>query len=152
MLAFACRKLPPSNILGSYGFWFSADFLLLPLCLACSPRQHTVVFIFLYGNRPRVAFGPCVFLLHSCAAFCPKEPALFADLLDAVSPPLLSFALCPLYFSLTKFFKLKILTAPKVGIDIKKDIFTASNLLKLKILAPVMVMPDLLTPGINDKI
>ena len=44
------------------------------------------------------------------------------------------------------------LTAVNVGIDIKKDIFAESTLEKLKILAPVIVIPDLLTPGINDKI
>ena len=43
-------------------------------------------------------------------------------------------------------------TAPKVGIDNKKEIFAASNLLKCNILAAVIVIPDLLTPGINDRI
>ena len=43
-------------------------------------------------------------------------------------------------------------TAAKVGIDNKKDILAASYLLNLKILAPVMVIPDLLTPGIKDNI
>jgi hypothetical protein len=43
-------------------------------------------------------------------------------------------------------------TAPKVGRDNRNDIFEESNLLKFKILAAVMVIPDLLTPGINDKI
>ena len=45
-----------------------------------------------------------------------------------------------------------IATAANVGIDNKKDIFAESNLLKLRILAVVIVIPDLLTPGINDKI
>ncbi len=43
-------------------------------------------------------------------------------------------------------------TAPKVGRDNRNDIFAESNLLKFKILAAVMVIPDLLTPGIKDKI
>ena len=43
-------------------------------------------------------------------------------------------------------------TAPKVGRDNRNDIFEESNLLKFKILAAVMVIPDLLTPGIKDKI
>ena len=34
----------------------------------------------------------------------------------------------------------------------KKDIFTDSTLLKLNILAPVMVIPDLLTPGTKERI
>jgi hypothetical protein len=54
-------------------------------------------------------------------------------------------------FSINKFFKLKALTAPKVGIDIKKEIFADSTLLKENILAAVIVTPDLLTPDINDK-
>tara|TARA_Y100001958_G_scaffold112634_1_gene79919 strand:+ start:285 stop:458 length:174 start_codon:yes stop_codon:yes gene_type:complete len=43
-------------------------------------------------------------------------------------------------------------TAPKVGRDNRNDIFAESNLLKFKILAAVKVIPDLLTPGIKDKI
>ena len=43
-------------------------------------------------------------------------------------------------------------TAPKVGRDNRNDIFVESNLLKFKILAAVKVIPDLLTPGIKDKI
>tara|TARA_B100000212_G_C26922495_1_gene342600 strand:- start:53 stop:226 length:174 start_codon:yes stop_codon:yes gene_type:complete len=43
-------------------------------------------------------------------------------------------------------------TAPKVGRDNRNDIFAESNLLKFNILAAVMVMPDLLMPGIKDKI
>ena len=34
----------------------------------------------------------------------------------------------------------------------QKEILTESILLKLKSLAPLIVIPDLLTPGINDKI
>ena len=41
-------------------------------------------------------------------------------------------------------------TAAKVGIESKKEIFTESNLLKLSNLAAVIVIPDLLTPGIKD--
>ena len=48
------------------------------------------------------------------------------------------------------YFKPNIETAPKVGLV--KEIFDASYLLKFKNLAAVIVMPDLLTPGINDKI
>ena len=43
-------------------------------------------------------------------------------------------------------------TAPKVGKDNRNDIFAESNLLKFKILAADRVIPDLLTPGIKDKI
>ena len=46
----------------------------------------------------------------------------------------------------------KILTAPRVGIDNKKEILPASNRLNLSILVAVIVIPDLLTPGISDKI
>ena len=38
----------------------------------------------------------------------------------------------------------------KVGIEIKKEIFAESNLLKLKSLPAVIVIPDLLTPGTKD--
>ncbi len=44
----------------------------------------------------------------------------------------------------------KIDTAPRVGIDSKNDIFAASYRLKFNILAAVIVIPDLLTPGIKD--
>ena len=47
---------------------------------------------------------------------------------------------------------LKKLTAIKIGIENKKEILTESALLKFKNLAPVMVIPDLLTPGIRDKV
>ena len=50
------------------------------------------------------------------------------------------------------FFIPKIETAPKIGIDNKKDIFAESILLNFKSLAAVIAIPDLLTPGINDKI
>ena len=42
------------------------------------------------------------------------------------------------------------LTAHNVGIEIKKEIFVESILLKFKNLPAVIVTPDLLTPGIND--
>ena len=51
-----------------------------------------------------------------------------------------------------KFFIPKIDTAPKIGIEIKNEIFPASNLLNFSNLAAVMAIPDLLTPGIKDKI
>ena len=51
-----------------------------------------------------------------------------------------------------KFFIPKIDTAPKIGIEIKKEIFPASTLLNFNNLAAVMAIPDLLTPGIKDKI
>ena len=49
------------------------------------------------------------------------------------------------------FIRLWELTATRVGIDSKKEIFAESILLNFKNLAPVIVMPDLLTPGIKDK-
>ena len=51
-----------------------------------------------------------------------------------------------------KFFKPNNETAPRVGIESKKDIFAESTLLKCNNLAAVIAMPDLLTPGIKDKI
>ena len=51
-----------------------------------------------------------------------------------------------------KFLTPKKDTAPKIGIDNKKDILAASTLLKFNSLAAVIAIPDLLTPGINDKI
>ena len=48
------------------------------------------------------------------------------------------------------FFMPNIETAPRVGIESKKEIFAESNLLKLSNLAADIVTPDLLTPGIND--
>ena len=50
------------------------------------------------------------------------------------------------------FFNPYIDTAPKVGIDNKNDIFAASYLLKHNTLAALIVIPDLLTPGIKDRI
>ena len=50
------------------------------------------------------------------------------------------------------FFKPKIETAPKIGIEIKNEIFAESTLLKFKNLAAVIAIPDLLTPGVKDKI
>ena len=65
----------------------------------------------------------------------------------------LKFKIERLISSLNKiFFNPKIDTAPKVGIESKKEILAASNLLKLSNLAAVIVTPDLLTPGINEKI
>ena len=43
------------------------------------------------------------------------------------------------------------LTTANVGIEIKKEILVESILLKFKNLAAVIVIPDLLTPGIKDK-
>ena len=51
-----------------------------------------------------------------------------------------------------KFFKPNKLTAARVGIEIKKDIFAESYLLNFNILAAEIVIPDLLTPGIKDNI
>ena len=42
-------------------------------------------------------------------------------------------------------------TAPRVGMDNKNDILTASILLNFKNLAAVIEMPDLLTPGIKER-
>ena len=50
----------------------------------------------------------------------------------------------------TKFCKPNIETAPKVGIESKKDILAASYLLKFRNLAAVIDIPDLLTPGIKE--
>ena len=51
-----------------------------------------------------------------------------------------------------RFLKPKIETAPKIGIEIRKEIFADSVLLKPSNLAAVIAIPDLLTPGIKDKI
>ena len=48
--------------------------------------------------------------------------------------------------------KISFLLSLPIGRDNKNDIFAESNLLKFKILAAVRVIPDLLTPGIKDKI
>ena len=48
--------------------------------------------------------------------------------------------------------KLNIETAAKVGIDSKKAIFAESSLLKQSNLQIEITIPDLLTPGINDKV
>ena len=50
-----------------------------------------------------------------------------------------------------KFFRPKIETAPKIGIDNKKEIFAASTLVNFSNLAAVIAIPDLLTPGISEK-
>ena len=42
--------------------------------------------------------------------------------------------------------------APSVGMDSKNDIFAESILLNFKNLAVVKVIPDLLTPGIKDRV
>lgn len=39
----------------------------------------------------------------------------------------------------------------KAGIESRKEIFAASSLLKFNIRAPVITIPDLLTPGIIAK-
>ena len=57
-----------------------------------------------------------------------------------------------LSFENTIFINPKTETAPRIGIDKKKDIFAASILLNFKNLAAVIAIPDLLTPGIKDKI
>ena len=44
----------------------------------------------------------------------------------------------------------KIETAAKVGMDSRKEIFAESYLLNFNNLAAVMVIPDLLTPGISE--
>ena len=46
----------------------------------------------------------------------------------------------------------KMETALKVGIDNKNEIFAESTLLKSNNLAAVIVIPDLLTPGISERI
>ncbi len=54
--------------------------------------------------------------------------------------------------STIKFFSPKKETAPKTGIDKKKEIFAESTLLKFNNLAAVIAIPDLLTPGTKDNI
>ena len=49
-------------------------------------------------------------------------------------------------------FKPNTLAPVKAGIANKKEILLESNLLNLKILAAVIVIPALLTPGINASI
>ena len=51
-----------------------------------------------------------------------------------------------------KLLNPKIETAANVGIDNRNDILAESYLLKFNDLAPVIAIPDLLTPGTNDKI
>ena len=55
-------------------------------------------------------------------------------------------------WDINKFFRPNTETAPSVGMDSKKDILAASNLLKFKNLAAVIEIPDLLTPGIKESI
>ena len=52
----------------------------------------------------------------------------------------------------SKLFNPNIETAAKVGMDNKNDILAESYLLNFNALAPVIAIPDLLTPGTNDKI
>ena len=54
-------------------------------------------------------------------------------------------------FDLIRLFNQKKVPAAKVGIDSKNDIFADSYRLNCKTLAPVIVIPALLTPGIKDK-
>ena len=49
-------------------------------------------------------------------------------------------------------FKPKKLAPPKAGIESKKDILLESYLLNFNILAAVIVIPALLTPGTNERI
>ena len=51
----------------------------------------------------------------------------------------------------TILLKLKALAPVSAGIDKKKDIFAASILLNFENLQVVIIIPDLLTPGIRDK-
>mgnify|MGYP006091816477 CR=1 FL=1 len=51
-----------------------------------------------------------------------------------------------------KFFKPNNVTAPRTGIERRKDIFAESCLLNFKILLAVIAIPDLLTPGTNDNV
>ena len=51
-----------------------------------------------------------------------------------------------------KLLNPKIETAANVGLDNRNDILAESYLLKFNDLAPVIAIPDLLTPGTNDKI
>ena len=56
------------------------------------------------------------------------------------------FNLAKSWFSENKIlFNPNIETAPKIGMDIKKDIFAESTLSKQKNLAAVIAIPDLLT-------
>ena len=57
--------------------------------------------------------------------------------------------------ALPSLYTLKIpiaLAANKVGMDKKNEILAESNLLNPNILPEVIVIPDLLTPGINESI
>ena len=51
-----------------------------------------------------------------------------------------------------KFFKPNNVTAPRTGIERRKDIFAESCLLNFKIPLAVIAIPDLLTPGTNDNV
>ena len=54
--------------------------------------------------------------------------------------------------AVNKFFNPKKLTAASVGIERRNEIFAESTLLNFKILAAVIDIPDLLTPGTKEKI
>ena len=56
------------------------------------------------------------------------------------------------FSTINESFKVSTLAPSKAGIDNMKDIFAASYLLKFKKRDPVITIPDLLAPGINDKI
>ena len=55
------------------------------------------------------------------------------------------------FFCKNRFCNPYKLTAPKVGIEIKKEILAESTRLNFKNLAAVIVIPDLLTPGIKER-
>ena len=55
------------------------------------------------------------------------------------------------FSKLLRFFNPNKVTAPRVGIESKKDILAESNLWNFNNLAAVIVIPDLLTPGIKDR-
>jgi hypothetical protein len=54
--------------------------------------------------------------------------------------------------SKVRFFKLRKLAPARAGMESKKEILLESTLLNFKILAAVIVIPALLTPGIRDNI
>tara|TARA_B100000780_G_C20997159_1_gene398902 strand:+ start:598 stop:828 length:231 start_codon:yes stop_codon:yes gene_type:complete len=51
---------------------------------------------------------------------------------------------------LNKFFKPNRVITPSVGMERRKDILAESYLLNFNILAAVIVIPDLLTPGTKE--
>ena len=70
---------------------------------------------------------------------------------DKIIPKKFCMVICKLFNStiLTTLYEH---TAKRVGIDNKKEIFADSALSKVKNLAHVIVIPDLLTPGIKERI